>query len=258
MSTEQVDASDQADPVQVARRLAQAARIDPHAGALLRTTVISTGPGRPDLFLATPPPGRRRLSWRVLATTWAPHWPPGRSRPRADRRGQWSEPGTSFRRWALTLQREALRPALAGQAPARWTRALAGPAATLTGAAPAAGPVPPGHPHPGAVRGGDPRRAGDPPPLFSCGPDTVLLAALVLAAAHRRGAGSALLVHLEGHGREPLTEPADPSGTVGWLTTPVPGAPGPRRQRRGAHPRPGRPGRRGVRLRSGARGPDGT
>ncbi|MDF3149413.1 condensation domain-containing protein, partial [Streptomyces sp. T21Q-yed] len=61
---------------------------------------------------------------------------------------------------------------------------------------------------------------------FHCGPDAVLLTALAAAAVRRRGeapsAVTGVLVHLEGHGREALSEPVDISRTVGWFTTQYP------------------------------------
>jgi non-ribosomal peptide synthase protein (TIGR01720 family) len=57
---------------------------------------------------------------------------------------------------------------------------------------------------------------------FHCGADAVLLTALAAAAVRRRGEGTGLLAHLEGHGREPLSVPADVSRTVGWFTTQYP------------------------------------
>ncbi len=50
----------------------------------------------------------------------------------------------------------------------------------------------------------------------------MLLTALAAAAVRRRGDGTGLLVHLEGHGREELSAPADVSRTVGWFTTQYP------------------------------------
>ncbi|MCX4849413.1 non-ribosomal peptide synthetase [Streptomyces sp. NBC_00893] len=60
------------------------------------------------------------------------------------------------------------------------------------------------------------------PGAFNCRPDAVMLTALTAAAVQRRGSGSSLVVHLEGHGREALSAPVDVSGTVGWFTTQYP------------------------------------
>lgn len=60
------------------------------------------------------------------------------------------------------------------------------------------------------------------PGAFNCRPDAVMLTALTAAAVQRRGSGSSLVVHLEGHGREAISAPVDVSGTVGWFTTQYP------------------------------------
>ncbi|MFC5157079.1 condensation domain-containing protein, partial [Streptomyces amakusaensis] len=62
------------------------------------------------------------------------------------------------------------------------------------------------------------------PTAFHAGIDDVLLAGLTAAVAEWRdsqsiGAGSALLVDLEGHGRVPLSDADDLSRTVGWFTS---------------------------------------
>ena len=220
-----VDATADADPVQVARRLAEAVRIDPHTGPLLRAALISTGPDHPDLLLLTAHHlAVDGVSWRVLDGELAA----ALAAPDGHRTA--AAPGTSFRRWARALQRQARRPELTDGATRRWAAALtaapgdpAGPDTFLPGAA--------------ANRCATARRAvhtlelptwlsaavlGTLPDAFSCGADAVLLTALTLAVVRQRGAGSGLLVHLEGHGREPLAEPADVSRTVGWFTTQYP------------------------------------
>ncbi|MFF3686568.1 amino acid adenylation domain-containing protein [Streptomyces sp. NPDC002187] len=71
------------------------------------------------------------------------------------------------------------------------------------------------------------------PATFGTRTDEVLLTGLALAvAAWRRaeaGRGTAVLIDVEGHGREQIAEDLDLSGTVGWLTTlyPVRIDPGP-------------------------------
>ncbi|MDJ0382276.1 non-ribosomal peptide synthetase [Streptomyces sp. G-G2] len=62
------------------------------------------------------------------------------------------------------------------------------------------------------------------PALFHAGPDEVLLTGLALAVARwrrerGRGEGSAVLVGLEGHGREEIADGVDLSRTVGWFTS---------------------------------------
>ncbi|WP_190127231.1 condensation domain-containing protein, partial [Streptomyces inusitatus] len=62
------------------------------------------------------------------------------------------------------------------------------------------------------------------PTAFHAGIDDVLLAGLTAAVAEWRdgqsvGAGSAILVDVEGHGRVPLSDADDLSRTVGWFTS---------------------------------------
>ncbi|MEV4434132.1 amino acid adenylation domain-containing protein [Streptomyces sp. NPDC049585] len=78
---------------------------------------------------------------------------------------------------------------------------------------------------------------GKVPALFHAGPDEAMLTALALAVARwrrerDRGEGSAVLVGLEGHGREEIAEGVDLSRTVGWFTSlhPVAVDPGPAAQ----------------------------
>jgi non-ribosomal peptide synthase protein (TIGR01720 family) len=60
------------------------------------------------------------------------------------------------------------------------------------------------------------------PAAFRCGPDDVMLTALLAAGTRWRGQGDGLLVDLEGHGRETPWPELDLSGTVGWLTSQYP------------------------------------
>src|SRR5262249_55724458 len=68
---------------------------------------------------------------------------------------------------------------------------------------------------------------GRVPAAFHGGANDVLLTGLVLAVAdwcrrHGRGAGAAVLLDLEGHGREPVFADVDLSRTLGWFTTLTP------------------------------------
>ncbi len=204
---ERVDASGESDPMDLVRHLAESARIDPAAEPMLRAVLIATGPGRPDLLLLTAHHlAVDGVSWRVLGSELA-----GGDTPPA---------GTSFRHWAKALHREARRPALAAAGARRWAAALAGPEARFNGgAAPAGARAAHTFELSEALTA---RVLNGLPAAFGCGPDAVLLTALTQAAARRRGTGSGLLVHLEGHGREPLAEPADVSHTVGWFVTQYP------------------------------------
>ncbi|MFJ2816072.1 amino acid adenylation domain-containing protein, partial [Streptomyces sp. NPDC087294] len=131
---------------------------------------------------------------------------------------------TSFRRWSQLLAAEADRPHRTAELP-HWLATVAEPA-----------PLAPGlDPVPGRDLTRTVRRRTDTltartgqallttvAPAFHCGPDELLLTALVLAVARwRRDRGTpigALLVELEGHGRADLPG-ADVSRTVGWFTS---------------------------------------
>ena len=180
------------------------------------------------------PPGRRRgvLADPAVADLAGPGWP-GRGRP--DR----NTAGTSFRRWARAAGAEAGRPEPADElAPGGSTR---WPARTR-GSRPAGDPErrpPRGDAHRRRCRAERHRGRCSPtvPAAFHCGADDVLLTGRWprrRSATWRGDAAPALLVDLEGHGREELVRGVDlvPHGRL--VHQPVPGAAGPgRRARRG-------------------------
>jgi non-ribosomal peptide synthase protein (TIGR01720 family) len=133
--------------------------------------------------------------------------------------------GTSFRQWASQLTVAAVDPPLAERELPFWQAVTASPA-------PALGVRPPGR----AVDGPQLLRLSLPtevtasvltgaPAAFHGQVNDVLLAALAVAVARWRQRGgwtgsSAVLVDLEGHGREEGVVPgADLSRTVGWFTS---------------------------------------
>src|SRR2546421_1298564 len=165
------------------------------------------------------------VSWRILVPDLAAAWEAiatGRPLMLPPR-------GTSFRRWAQRLAADALHPRRVDEL-AFWIGMLSEPAVSLVDGSldPArdiAGTA--GHlalTLPAAVTG----------PLLTTLPATchggindVLLTALVLAIAdwrraHGRGASNAVLLDLEGHGREEIFEDVDLSRTVGWFTSQFP------------------------------------
>ncbi|MFI6015132.1 amino acid adenylation domain-containing protein [Streptomyces sp. NPDC051243] len=201
-----------ADPRELAEELAASVRLDPEQGEMLRAAWLDAGSGRPGLLLLTVHHlAVDGVSWRLLG----PELAAGLAGERLP-----EPPGTSFARWARLLAWEAARPELADTESAWWERTLSGPDARIAGG-----------------RGAGARRAvlsveltpevteaalSEVTEAFHCGPDAVLLTALAAAAVRQRGAGTGLLVHLEGHGRETLSRPADVSRTVGWFTTQYP------------------------------------
>ncbi|WP_159042708.1 non-ribosomal peptide synthetase [Streptomyces curacoi] len=201
-----------AEPRQVAEESAAAVRLDPEKGEMLRAAWLDAGPGQRGLLVLTVHHlAVDGVSWRLLGPELAAGLA---GEPLPD------SPGTSFARWARLLAREAVRPEPAEAESAWWERMLAGPDARIAGG-----------------RGVGARRAvltveltpevteaalAEVTAAFHCGADAVLLTALAAAAVRRRGDGTGLLVHLEGHGREALSRPADVSRTVGWFTTQYP------------------------------------
>ncbi|MFD2121706.1 condensation domain-containing protein [Streptomyces cirratus] len=207
---------------------AAAGRLDPAAGVMAqfvwfdRSAVGRGGTGR--LLVVLHHLVADAASWRILLPDLADAWARSRcgvpSLPRA---------GTSVRRWAHALERQAADPALVAGLPA-WREVLAAPD-TLLGSR---------RPDPAVdvaatvetVRVRVPAAVGEPvlttvPAVFRCRAEDVLLTALTLALAHwRRGRGDAQtssLIRLEGDGRTPDAAPGDgPGRTVGPFTAAFP------------------------------------
>ncbi|OKI02072.1 hypothetical protein A6A06_13335 [Streptomyces sp. CB02923] len=135
---------------------------------------------------------------------------------------------TSFGRWARTLAEFAATPAWQAELPV-WQRILA-PGEPLLGGRPL-DPDRDGPAHAGRVSVPlpTPVTAGlltAVPAAFYSGTGDLLLATLAAAVAEwraARGAGAGpVLIDVEGHGREPLTDDMDLSRTVGWFTCAYP------------------------------------
>ncbi|WP_026400352.1 non-ribosomal peptide synthetase [Actinomadura rifamycini] len=203
--------------VLAAEARAARARLDPEAGTTAQLVWFDAGPDRSGRLLLT----LHHLvvdgvSWRVLlpdlVTAWA---------------GEAPDPvPTSFRRWAQRLAAEASDPARAAELPL-WEDVLATPDPAL-----GARPLDPAADTFGAAR----HRTvslpadvtgpllADVPAAFHGRVNDVLLTALALAVAEwRRDRGvtdeTAVLVDLEGHGREEIVPGVDLSRTVGWFTS---------------------------------------
>ncbi|MET9830538.1 amino acid adenylation domain-containing protein [Streptomyces sp. NPDC006385] len=212
VTVERVEVPAGADPRARAEEVAASVRLDPEKGEMLRATWLDAGPGRTGLLVLTVHHlAVDGVSWRLLGPELAAGLA-GEPLP--------GSPGTSFARWARLLAREAVRPELVDTEAPWWERTLTGPDARIAGG-----------------RGVGGHRAvltveltpevteaalSEVTAAFHCGVDAVLLTALAAAAVRRRGDGTGLLVHLEGHGREALSRPADVSRTVGWFTTQYP------------------------------------
>jgi non-ribosomal peptide synthase protein (TIGR01720 family) len=184
-------------------------RLDPRTGPLLRVAWFDRGPRRAgELLLAVHHLAADGVSMRLLCQDLGELLAAGRVAAPA--------PPVSFRSWAGRLHERAL--ALADGLPG-WLDRLAEPAARLV---PGGAPV-----RAGARRTLTLQRPADPvvgkaPASLHCGPEDVLLTALLAAALRRRGTGTALLIELEGHGRDALGDAVDVAATVGWFTAQYP------------------------------------
>ena len=211
---------------------AAAGRLAPEAGTVLQAVWFDAGPDAPGrLLLVAHHLAVDAVSWRILLPDLAVAW----QAAAAGREPRLDPVPTSLRRWSR-LVAEAAQDAARLDELAHWTETLAPGAELVPDAELAAGAPPEAGGTAGAAAtltvelGPD-----DTAPLLTTVPacvrarvDEVLLAALQLAAArwrrrHGHGTGTALLVELEGHGREEAAVApdgsADLSRTVGWLTT---------------------------------------
>ncbi|MFJ5294858.1 amino acid adenylation domain-containing protein, partial [Streptomyces sp. NPDC088348] len=228
-----------AEAAEAARR-----RLRPDAGAVLAAVWFDAGPDRPGrLLLVVHHLAVDAVSWRTLTTDLVTAWKavtagrPGGSQGSAVPPGQELPPvPTSYRRWAELLVAEAHSPTRAaelllwrdilltqdpqlGSRPLDPARDTAARTRTLTVSLPAEWTLP---------------LLTTAPTAFHAGINDVLLTGLSAAVAGWRTdrgtpGSSAVLLDLEGHGREQIGEHTDLSRTVGWFTSmyPVRVDPGP-------------------------------
>ncbi|RSM99102.1 non-ribosomal peptide synthetase [Nonomuraea sp. WAC 01424] len=188
-----------------------ATRLDPAAGVMVRAVWVDAGPARPGrLVLVAHHLVVDAVSWRILL----PDLRMACEAVAAGREPALDPVDVSFRRWARTL---------AGQAETRaaeletWTAILDGQETRF-------GELDPGRDTVSTAGRRSWTVPGDRAAVlveqvtsaFHCGVHEVLLATLAGAVAHRRG-GDAVVVDVEGHGRQPVGE-LDLSRTVGWFT----------------------------------------
>ncbi|PSO48056.1 MAG: hypothetical protein BRC32_03010 [Actinobacteria bacterium QS_8_72_14] len=210
-------------------RAAATSRLDPDAGVMVQAVWFDAGPSRAGRLLwVIHHLVVDGVSWRILLPDLASAW----HAVAAQRAVQLEPVPTSFRRWAHGLVDEAHRPAREAEV-AQWRE-------ILEPADPPLSPVPLDRTRDVAAttrhltRTLGPELTGplltEVPATFHGGVNDVLLTALALAVAdwrHQRGgaheAGHAVLLNLEGHGREQhVVDGADLSRTVGWFTTTFP------------------------------------
>ncbi|MGH3971721.1 MAG: amino acid adenylation domain-containing protein, partial [Pseudonocardiaceae bacterium] len=209
----------------VIRQQAAAAqsRLDPWAGVMMQVVWCDAGPHRPGrLLILIHHLVVDGVSWRILVPDLAAAWKAVMSgqRPRLP------AVGTSFRRWAQHQLDWAQDPARRDEVPV-WVVGRDGADPLLTDRVldPARDVV--------GTRGSltvtlPPEQTvallNRVPAVFHGGVNDVLLTALAVVMAdwrhrHGRGTGTAVLVDVEGHGREDIVEGLDLSGTVGWFTS---------------------------------------
>ncbi|QKV94272.1 amino acid adenylation domain-containing protein [Streptomyces sp. NA02950] len=207
--------------------------LSPEDGELVRAVWFDAGRDRPGrLLLVVHHLAVDGVSWRVLQEDLEAAW----QSVTAGEDVRLAPVGTSFRRWARLLAEEATAGKRGGE-PELWRSVLATDDPAL-----ADRPLDPARDVVGSARSFTvtlPGEVAEPllgrvPAAFNAGVDDVLLTGLALAVARRRrergrGEGSALLVGLEGHGREEIADGVDLSRTVGWFTSlyPVAVDPGP-------------------------------
>ena len=206
-------------------------RLDPDAGVMLQAVWFDAGHDRPGrLMLVAHHLVTDGVSWRVLVPDLAAAW----SAADAGEPPALAPVGTSFRRWSQALHQAARSPERQAELPF-WEDMLARPVAAI-----GARPLDPAH---DVVATEGTLTVPLPPPLagplltqvparYEATMDEVLLSALTAAVADWRRAarpadpadsaetgGDAVLVDLEGHGREEAVGDVDLSRSVGWFTS---------------------------------------
>jgi non-ribosomal peptide synthase protein (TIGR01720 family) len=213
------------DGPELQRRIAEESRaagdrLDPVAGLMVQAVWCDAGPEAPGrLLLAAHHLAVDGVSWRILL--------PDLEEAYAEPEGRSDLPaGVSFRHWARQLAAQATSPERTAELPA-WMELLQGPDPVLGDHT-----LDPRQDLASTMRRAGASIAADTTAAlvtgaqaaFGAGVDDVLLCSFVVALAEwrrRRGdyTGGGVLVEIEGHGREPLSDGMDLSRTVGWFTS---------------------------------------
>ncbi|MFB6977276.1 amino acid adenylation domain-containing protein [Streptomyces scopuliridis] len=205
---------------------AASGRLTPESGSLVQVVWFDAGADRPGLLmLAVHHLAVDGVSWRILLPDLAAAW----SQVAAGREPELDAVGTSLRTWALRLAEEAHEARRLEELPL-WRAALGGPDPRL-----AARPLDKRRDVFGTARTLTltlPAEVTEPlltsvPAAFDIGIRDVLLTGFAVAVASWRARrqpslGNAVLVEMEGHGREPVVKGADLARTVGWFTSSFP------------------------------------
>ncbi|HUS17077.1 MAG TPA: amino acid adenylation domain-containing protein, partial [Chloroflexia bacterium] len=209
-----------------AQGLAAQERLSPADGRMLQAVWFDAGGGAAGrLLLSIHHLSVDGVSWRILVPDLAACW----QAQAAGSAPVLAARGTSFRRWVQGLVQEAQAAARVAELE-QWQRMLGGPCVGLFD-----GSLDGSRDTAGAARHVTLTLAGSltgslltkVAAAFHGGINDVLLSGLVLAVAdwgRRRGRddGPAVLVDLEGHGREEIFADVDLSRTVGWFTSLMP------------------------------------
>ncbi|MEO3874995.1 amino acid adenylation domain-containing protein [Nonomuraea sp. B12E4] len=199
-------------------------RLDPEAGVMVQAVWLDPGPREPGrLLLVAHHIVVDGVSWRILLPDLAAAYlmlAAGDDEPAL-------EPvGTSFRRWAVELARQAAGQERVNELPA-WAAMVSGSDLVLGERPldPALDRLADGFERVEVTVSAEATAAllTSVPTAFHAKVDDLLLAGLVAAVGEWRQAGGrsfdgGMLVEMETHGREPLTETMDLTRTVGWFT----------------------------------------
>jgi non-ribosomal peptide synthase protein (TIGR01720 family) len=188
------------------------ASLDLSGGPLLRCARLGAGEEPGSLLLIVHHLVVDGVSWRILLEDlWTAH-----EQLRGGGPARLPAKTTSFRAWAERLAEYARSPRLREELPL-WRVDASARLAELPFAEGSPAPVSASHTVTVSRSTEETRRLQDLAALYRMGLDEVLLAAL--ARAVQEEAGGALLVAVEGHGREEVFPGVDLSRTVGWFTT---------------------------------------
>nr|WP_307818931.1 non-ribosomal peptide synthetase [Streptomyces sabulosicollis] len=198
-------------------------RLAPATGGMVEAVWFDAGPDRPGrLLLVLHHLVVDGVSWRILVPDLTAAW----QAAGAGRAARLEPVGTSFRTWAERLAEEAHSPRRTAELEL-WERMTATPERTL-----GRRPLDPARDTVGTARSltltMDPERTTavltEVPAALSASVNEVMLTALALAVTGWRrrregGDNTAVLIDLEGHGREEFAPDIDLSRTVGWFTS---------------------------------------
>ncbi|MFF8319167.1 amino acid adenylation domain-containing protein [Streptomyces bobili] len=204
---------------------ADAARLDPREGTMLRATWLDAGADRPGrLVLTLHHLVCDGVSWRILLDDLAR----AHEAAVAGAPAELEPVGTSVRHWAGLLAEEAASEQRAAEGEL-WQRTLATPDPALGGR-----PLDPARDTHATARtlrhtlDTETTRAvlTEVPAAFHAEINDVLVTAYALAVAdwrrRTRDDAAAVLIEMEGHGREEIADGIDLGRTVGWFTTTYP------------------------------------